>query len=99
MIGMLQSGIECASCLAPEVATKLFKSYPVRCGQDFVRDPFSKISYAVFVCDLLLPIGGSGEERLSHLDVARHSDLRVGSERLAEQRLRLFAITWGGAIN
>ena len=33
--------------------------------------------------DLLLPIGSSGEERLSHLNVARHSDMRVNLQRSA----------------
>jgi|SRR5580658_1134430 hypothetical protein len=31
--------------------------------------------------------------------MARHSDLRVGSQRFAEQRFRFSAIAWGGAID
>ena len=38
------------------------------------------------------------EKSSGHLDVARHPDLRVSLQRFSEQRLRLFAITWGGAI-
>ena len=41
---------------------------------------------------------GLAKERLSHLDVARHSDLLVAPERIPEQRSRRFAITSGGAI-
>jgi len=39
------------------------------------------------------------EQRPGHLDVAGHSDLRIGFQRFSEQGLRLLAITWGGAIN
>jgi len=48
--------------------------------------------------DLLFDCG-LAEECLSHLDVARHSDTLVTLKRLAEQRLRFFAITWGSAID
>ena len=34
--------------------------------------------------DLLSPTGGAGEERLSHLDVARHSDTLVTLQRFIE---------------
>src|SRR6266849_4296377 len=40
-----------------------------------------------------------GEEGLSHLDVARHSDIAVTLQRLTKKRLRFAAITWGGAID
>jgi hypothetical protein len=49
--------------------------------------------------DLLLPTGSSIEEGPGYLDVAGHSDLCVALQRFSEPRLRLFAITWGGAIN
>src|ERR1700722_11768264 len=44
-------------------------------------------------------LSASGEERLSHLDVARHCDLRVTPQRFIEQRLCFFGITFSGAIN
>ena len=49
--------------------------------------------------DLLLLTGSPVEESLSHLDVAGHADTFVTLQRLIEQRLRLFAIPWGGAID
>ena len=39
------------------------------------------------------------EKSLGHLDVARHSDIRVNLQRFAEYRLRFFAIIWHGAID
>src|ERR1700735_5886880 len=39
------------------------------------------------------------EQSLGHLDVARHSNLRVTLQRFTEQRFRFLAITCGGAID
>jgi hypothetical protein len=49
--------------------------------------------------DPLLPTSSSVEERLSHLDVARHSDTRVSLPRLTEQSVGSFAITRGGTVH
>jgi hypothetical protein len=39
------------------------------------------------------------EERPGDPNVAGHSDLRVALQRFPDQRLRFFAIAWGGAIH
>ena len=49
--------------------------------------------------DLFLLAGSASKERLSHLDVARHSDTRVSLQSFSEQSLRCLAITWSGAIH
>src|ERR1700719_800593 len=48
--------------------------------------------------DSLLPTSSAGEGRLGRLDMAGHSNPRVSLHSFIEQRLRFFAITWGGAI-
>ncbi len=62
-------------------------------GRDIVSRSIGSVLYArsepgvscVFSkADLLLPAGSSAEERPSHLDVARHSDVRVSFQRFAE---------------
>jgi hypothetical protein len=39
------------------------------------------------------------EERLYHLEVAEHCDLRVAFKGFSEQRQRPLAIPWSGAID
>jgi hypothetical protein len=63
-------------------------------NQEKVPVVFDRLSFRQTLC-----ASGLAKEPPDYLDVARHSDLRVALQRFSEQRLRLFAISWCGAID
>jgi hypothetical protein len=85
------------SSIEPENTSEVYNR------RDDILDSFRQKGFVTNDSDaipvLLLPTGSAGEEGLGHLDVTRHSDLRVSLKRFVEQCSRCFEIIWSGAID